>query len=244
LLAADPGDSVGRRWRALALLYLGHARDALALDAEVIPARPANASPAALDLTLFYNSRVDEGEFDMSGNGSGFVPGLRTLAGVAFDVRGGILLGGLATLGQLNPARVAISFKGYALRLHMLQYAMFDTTDGSLVGRYVLRYRNGERRELPIRYGIDVRNWWHGQSIGDKDDRLAEATVAWEGHQRGASTYGASIRFFKRTYENPLPEIEITSIDFESTMATPCAPVLLAITVEGGTQDKQPPASR
>src|SRR5262249_23979188 len=109
------------------------------------------------------------------------------------------------------PVRVAIPCNRLASKLHMLQYTVFETTDGSLVGRYVLHYRNGERRELPIRYGIDARNFWCGEDFGDRAKAVSEATVAWEGRQRHATAAGATVRFFKRTYENPLPEIEITS---------------------------------
>jgi hypothetical protein len=42
---------------------------------------------------------------------------------------------------------------------------------------------------------------------------------------------GFTIRFFKYTWENPLPAVAITSLDFVSTIAD-SAPLLLAITLE------------
>jgi hypothetical protein len=41
-----------------------------------------------------------------------------------------------------------------------------------------------------------------------------------------------AVRVYKFTWNNPLPEVEIKSIDFESAMEKP-APFLLAITAGG-----------
>ncbi len=67
---------------------------------------------------------------------------------------------------------------------------------------------------------------------GNSPPEASEATVAWRGRERHASAAGASIRFFKRTYENPRPEVPVANLEFEPTWTTPCHPVLLAITLE------------
>jgi hypothetical protein len=236
LLTAKPDDKLFRRWAAVGLLNQGRASQALALDPEVLAKRSPNAPGSALDLGLFYTRRLDDSDSNFGNDGpTDFTPGLQTLGGVQFDVRGAIHLRGLSALAFCSTSYPAeappIPINDRVSRFHMLQLAFFDTTEGTLIGRYVLRYADGDKRELPIRYGIDVRNWWQGTLVGDRAAEADVATIAWRGEQRNAKMEDASIRFFKRTYENPRPDVEVTSIQFESTM-TPCSPVLLAITVE------------
>jgi len=54
-----------------------------------------------------------------------------------------------------------------------------------------------------------------------------------QGNQKNrfAHANGCDIALFKRTCENPRPEVEIESLEFQSTMS-PCQPALVAITVE------------
>ncbi len=42
---------------------------------------------------------------------------------------------------------------------------------------------------------------------------------------------GMSVRVYQMTWLNPWPELELTSLDFKSTLENP-APFLIAITVE------------
>ena len=57
------------------------------------------------------------------------------------------------------------------------------------------------------------------------------ASVVWTGNTAAAAANGQTIRLWKRTYENPRPDVEITHLDFVSAMAFP-APFVVAITVE------------
>jgi hypothetical protein len=55
--------------------------------------------------------------------------------------------------------------------------------------------------------------------------------VAWSGQNGKSRSSGLTIQLYKTTWENPTPEVEITSIDFTSAKRT-SAPFLIAITVE------------
>ena len=52
-----------------------------------------------------------------------------------------------------------------------------------------------------------------------------------DGIQPSAEAAGSSLRLFKRTYDNPKPELTIETLDFISTQAE-SAPFLVALTVE------------
>jgi WD40 repeat protein len=237
LCAAYPEDRLLRRWAAGGLLNQGRALEALATDPDVLPLRSSAAPPGSLDLSHVFN-RCLSGPNGVLDHGEELVrlePGVQTMGGVQFDVRGAIMLGGLAELfmdGFLDPTNApTIPVNRGVSRFHMLQFAYFETTEGTPIGRYVLHYADGENRELPIRYGPDIRNFWYGTQSGDSVAEASGAVVVWRGESRNASGNGASIRLFKRTYENPRPNVEVVSIGFESTM-TPCSPVLMAVTVE------------
>jgi len=60
---------------------------------------------------------------------------------------------------------------------------------------------------------------------------VSDAKVAWIGSHASARLQGLQTRLIKQTWENELPEVEITSIDFVSALENP-APFLVAITVD------------
>jgi WD40 repeat protein len=239
LRAAFPQDKPIRRLAAVALLSQGSAAEARSLDPEILQARDPSTAEGCLDLSPCFNSRLeDEPGVNFGSIGAmDFAPGLHSFAGLPFDVRGAIHLGGLGQLMNciLSPTNSPpIPVHQHVAKLHILHYTVFDTTDGTIIGRYVLHYTDGSKFELPIRYGMDLRNFWQPiepGGFGDSAPEAHDALVAWRGQMRSAKSGGASIRYFLKTYENPRPAEEVATIDFESTM-TPCAPVLLAITVE------------
>ena len=229
---AHPEDPVTQRRLAIALLAQGRLRDAQAVLPDILPARPPEARPEQLDLTAHYNQRLEDGELLGWEGLVGLEPGLRSLGGTPFDVRGIIHLGGSSELLVCRsfPTRTPpIPVHRRVQRLHTLQFCYYGTTPGALAGRFVLRYADGSVGELPVRCGIDTHDWWLNPAL---DDAAAlQAQVAWRGANRLAHSCGCDIGLFKRTYTNPRPEVELESLEFQSTMG-PCSPALVAITVE------------
>jgi thiol-disulfide isomerase/thioredoxin len=195
-----------------------------------IPSRPADATLEMVDLTDFYHAALKETWHPgAEGNDMATLPsGVQELQGVRFDVRGIVQLngGGMMDMkGKPYPRRVqGIKIGRKCERFHFLHSAGWAVDDGTVVGRYTIRYADGSSQPLPIIYGEDVRDWWVG---ADKVIELKNSQVAWQGQ----TSNGNAVRIYKRTWENPSPEREVTSIDFGSTM-TRCAPFLLAITTE------------
>jgi len=104
----------------------------------------------------------------------------------------------------------------------------WDADEGAQVGTYVLHYSDGETRELPILAGRDIRGWWGYPAVRGN---LQDARVAWVGSSPTAVREGSYLLLFKSTRDNPRPDVEVTSIDFVSSMAFG-SPMLVALTVE------------
>jgi hypothetical protein len=156
----------------------------------------------------------------------GLPRGLHALPGtgaIRFDLRGVVKLSNNELYWLDPPSAEGIPLQQKCRRLHFLQSAHGQEPDGAVVGAYVIQYADGQREEVPIRYGRHVRDWVLSVDPGE----LPDAKVAWTGTH---PTKGA-IRIFEQTWENPRPEVQIATLDFVSKL-TKCAPFLIAITAE------------
>ena len=82
--------------------------------------------------------------------------------------------------------------------------------------------------DVPIYYARDVWDWWQvTQNVTDPRSK-----VAWRGSNPAAKASGKGLILFKLTWENPRPEVEVVSVDFESAMRQGSAPFLVALTAE------------
>ncbi len=197
------------------------------------PARAPEAGKELLDLTRFYNARLNESWHGSRSNTLATLPkGVQTFAGAHFDVRGIIQLRSFSPSStNFPPAVEGIPVKQKCQRLHFLHAAAFGTPgdEGKQIGTYVVHYATNQwRLEIPIRYGREVRNWHTtpGEPLAPK-----ELVVAWRGQNAISKSTGQSIRLFLTTWLNVAPGLEIESIDYVSSMAVP-APFLIAITAE------------
>jgi tetratricopeptide (TPR) repeat protein len=209
------------------------------LRASHIPPREPQTSPNLLDLTAYYNSSLTHGWIPSSRAGmprdrnlDELPRGVQEMAGVQFDVRGLIQVAGSApngTLGAAFPAEVkGISADQKCRRLHFLHGTGSRVADGTLIGRYLVHYAGGEQKEVPIIYGETVRDWWCEPEPSEPTQR---ATVAWTGKNAAAQAEGMALRLYKFTWENPLAEAMIESIDLVSANSN-SSPFLVAITAE------------
>jgi hypothetical protein len=198
-----------------------------------IPPRDPSATPDQVDLTHYYGTSLDDDWFDHPGHDLHDVPhGLHTFGGVLFDVRGVIVLAGtqsLAVSGLALPEAVRgipVGRKGKAV--DFLQAAAFTGTKaGTKIGEYVMHYENGETRTADLIYGENELDWW----VNPAEGHVTKAEEVWTGSNAATRRVGRRTRLIKFTWNNPLPEAKITSIDFVSSLTT-SSPMLLAITVE------------
>ena len=183
-----------------------------------------------LNLGEFYNAMLTQpwlaGEKD---DLSSLPSGVQSFGGVEFDVRGIVQLGGKGEAVKQFPKAVRnIRVRRKCFRVVFLHAAAFGgpADDGRQIGNYVLRFTtNPMHFEIPIFYGQEVRNW---RAVpGEKPYRGVEPTIAWT----GAGSDGQTLRLYQTIWTNVVPDLEIKSIDFVSSIAAP-APFLIGITAE------------
>ena len=223
--ALQPAEA--RLCRASLLLRMNRLAEAAAdcRQALRIAPRAPRAGSNLVDLSPFYNANWMQSPRDSLG---ALPTGIQTLAGSEFDIRGLIRLAGGRDRGNHSPASVmGIPVHRKFTRLHVLHGSSWNGIEPKKIGAYVLHYADGQRAELPILYGQDVRDWWQSADSGN----ATRANVAWTAPNPEATGANAYLRLFKRTWENPRPDAEVESLDFTSTLSE-SAPFLVALTVE------------
>ncbi len=198
-----------------------------------LPVRAADTPRECLDLALFYNALLTQSWHGSSNNDLASLPqGLSDFGGIRFDVRGIVQLAN----NKPTSARFPQAVKGIPVglktkRLHFLHAAGWGakTDEGQQVGSYVIHFvGNPTRLEIPIQYGRDVRNWhW----LAEEPSSPKELKVVWTGENATSRRNGRPLRLFLTTWTNLLPDFEIESIDFVSSMGN-SAPFLLAVTAD------------
>ena len=169
--------------------------------------------------------------------------GVQTLAGTRFDLRGLVRLERadseeLAAWGSFRlPQVMNIKVGQHCRALHFLQAAsgrvvQLQRMDGNEVARWVIHYADGSVREWSVVYGEQLRNSWYVPKDLQEPETASQAVIAWEGHPPMPTKAGAeSVRLFKATWINPLPDVEVTSVDFVLGK-TSIRPFVVAITAE------------
>jgi hypothetical protein len=186
-----------------------------------------------VDLTNYYGTSLNDDWFNHPGHDFHDVPqGLKPFGGVLFDVRGLIVLAGtrsLAVSGLALPESVVgipVDRKGTAV--HFLQAAAFvGSTPGLKIGEYVMHYENGQTRTADLIYGENELDWW----VNPAEGHVTKADEVWFGSNTATRSRGMKTRLIQFTWNNPLPDLKITAIDFVSSMTT-SSPMLVAITIE------------
>ena len=194
---------------------------------KLIPERLPQATPNLIDLTEYYNAAMAQSWHPgMANNTLDILPcGLLQLGEVAFDVRGIVQLASrrLTADGGHYPKEITgIKVAQTCRLLHFLHAAGWSSPDDTQIGSYVVHYANGSEQVIPIVYGQDVRDW---NADNDTPTKVKRGIVVWNNTNKA----GLHVRLFRTTWVNPMPETEITTLDYLSNMAE-AAPFLLAIT--------------
>jgi tetratricopeptide (TPR) repeat protein len=203
-----------------------------------IPPRDPSAAPGLIDLSDYYNVSLVGGNWHagppldsspdlISGYDLSELPrGVQKLAGVEYDIRGAVQVGGPTRTGEFHPVKIAGIVVGLPCRrLHFLHSAIYGG-QGGMIGKYVVHYQNGQTAEIPLILGRDLSDWF----IQPTKKQLQ---VAWIGSE---PRFGGShhLCLFKTTWENTLPDLLVSTIDFEANQQAGYGgfPFLVALTAE------------
>ncbi len=200
---------------------------------DLLPRDP-QASPRLIDLSEHYNGLLSDSWQGFPSNHLAQLPlGLQEFGGVLFDLRGVIQLRGGEQESHEFPFPFPQIVEGIRVhqkcsRIHILHATSFSPGSQTNVAAYVIRYADDQRREIPVVYGRQIADWWFDPKEAFEP---TEAKVAWTGQNEAARAYGKSLRIYQLTWDNPLKEIEVSSIGIRSC-GERSAPFLIAITVE------------
>jgi hypothetical protein len=141
----------------------------------------------------------------------------KTLKGIPYRLDGVVLVGPGESSNGLTDAPVTVVKKVQGIpvgkkvdRLYFLHATKFSAADGATIGSYIVHYADETKEEIPIRYGVDVRDWWVNPN---QVKEASEGQIVWTGQCEAATRNGSTIRLFMKNWKNPHPEQEIKSFD-------------------------------
>ena len=187
---------------------------------------------SSIDLQPWANVKLDEdfhsGQY--AGNNLTALPaGKQTLEGIPFTIGKS-----LVQLGSRidKPDKIeAIKVNRKCGKLYILHATGYQADEDTPIAEYTINYEDGTSVTIPVVYGKDVLDWWKYPFSGEP----TRGKVVWNGENEPAKKeFDATIRLYMTTWENPKPNLKITSIDYSTAdKDTQCVPFCVAITAEG-----------
>jgi hypothetical protein len=169
---------------------------------------PASATglPRIVDLTPFYEKGFDG------------MAVWTSLDGLPFHLGGRIELFGteLARWGQTKPkAARGIGINAAFEELHLIHDAVWSEVPDRAVAIVRLHYRDGETRDFPIQYNVQVLDW--NRMPSEEKEILTDAgtKIIWRGP--GVIHFKGEGRLFKSVLNNPRPTVPVSTMDVIST---------------------------
>jgi hypothetical protein len=181
-------------------------------QASALPPATTTEKPLVLDLEPWYRDHT----FVTRVFGS--FMGRQMIDGLPFDVGGRARLWG-RKVAQRNPKEaLPETLKGIRIgrtftELHVIHYAEWPDAEGRTIASLVLNYADGTQATLPIRYGVQVVDWYNLPSYEKAMPTDPDTNVCW---QRAPLSYKAPIRLFKSKLLNPWPGKKVDSLDVVS----------------------------
>jgi serine/threonine protein kinase len=177
----------------------------------------ALAAGTPIDLAAFQTPRKIGGK-DVA-RALATISGDHVFDGLGFHVDGQITLEGAGFKSrnpdETYPARVAdipIPANGRIFdELHLLHVTYCENPHGETVATLRLHYQDGKVAELPVRYGVHVRDWSLRPS--EERERLDDPGSKVVFRDLKANRYGATARIIHTTFSNPRPKQSVRSLE-------------------------------
>ncbi len=199
-------------------------------------AEQSRFEPVCVDLSKYYTAQLDDSlnspNHVQENNLASLPQGRQVMLGVPFQIGGVLQLSGKKIQqwgrNEFPQAITNIAVGRLFSQLQLLHGAggVFDS-DGA---KLVLHYADQSTREIEIKNGVHVRDWW-----GDPNQRITgtDSALAWTGTNPALKKYGdaGTLRLYKSAFKNPQKDIVVTSIDFQSAMQN-SSPFIVGLTVQ------------
>lgn len=201
------------------------------------------AGEETINLKPYLNAGLSEpidGPGDAKDDNLAELPaGIHTFGSVSFDVEGRVQLVGNALINTNRefPTRVNIPISHSCSRFYLLHGAIDLDAPGNEVAWMILHYNNGSNAKIDIVGGKEVLDCWgpiyNTDSGDDRYTTSPETELAWAGSNPDIKKESPefSLRLYKSTFTNPHPELEISSIDYVSSLSG-ASPFLVGLTIE------------
>lgn len=150
--------------------------------------------------------------------------GTQDFGGIRFHLEGVVQLKGQG-FGPTKPYRekvtVPVPTNSVWGAVHVVGGMSYDAEPGTRVADLVWNYTDGTSRKVPILYAVQARDWWRLKY--EKPDRVKDplSKVVWNARHLDASKQGKTLRLYRMSLPNPLPEKKAKSIEFVSANVRP-----------------------
>lgn len=154
--------------------------------------------------------------------------GAQTFRGVPFEIvdpaanagKSAVVLSGKGRTDVASSVRVPVGL--CCDTLYFLHACAWAGREGTPVGTYTVRYADGEEREIPLRTGVDVTDWW-------KPADCENCAAGW----RGTNPHSGDIGLGILPWVNPRPQETIDSVTARTSGTGPNL-MLVALTAGDG----------
>jgi hypothetical protein len=237
--------------RTPTMLFAAAALAVAALPAAVRAEDAPTPAYFQVDLSKHVNHSLYEPQLKAEGNDLASLAGpattetpRKTLKGIPFRLDGVILVGPGSSINGLSGESVpaAKEVKGIpvgrkAQELYFLHSTNWYAPKDTRIAAYIINYADGTKEEVPVRYGVDVLDWWAIPMDAARGAEVTEGQVAWTGTNAATERQGGglTLRLYLKTWKNPHPDREIKTLDmvagdFKGEMGNGApAPFLVAV---------------
>ena len=232
--------------RAISLAILVAGASIAAAAQEAAPLSP----PFFVDLTRIANTAIEDDGIADNGQGGWtdegvndmliyppVATGVVTRNGYLFNLPASMTKGGRAVLmlkganrAKDKPAEAVVEVPSVkAHYLYVLQNAAAQVTPvpkDYLVATYTVHYKDGSTCDIPVRDGLEIRQWWTGQWW---DNAGRASWPFFMGRNLYSQKWNRYIGVWAMQWANPKPDQPITSLTFRSEEKA--VPVIWAVTL-------------
>jgi hypothetical protein len=184
-----------------------------------IVARDRSVNNKYIDLGSFYNFALSEEIHGKSENTIPLPAGISDFNGITFDVRGIIQLASKVSFEKSHieypETLTGIPVNQHVKCLCFLHSSAWESHAWEDVVFITINYQDGQKQTIPIRYQLEVEDWWFHPA---NSVFPPHAVLAWNGTNNRIKDLGLGLKLYRYTWVNSMPDVEISTLDLVSAM--------------------------